>query len=176
MTTQFPENNNRRQSSNLTDEVKEKSSELVDQAQHQANKLTHQAQDQLKSAAKDRKVQAVSSLENVVDAIRTTGQTLRNNQQTDAAQYVDKLAHQVDRVSSYLDEKEIDQIVGDAENLARRKPTLFLAGAFGIGLLVGRFLKSSHPAHEIVPAGYYDQYQVPFEERRSYGPSSLPRS
>jgi ElaB/YqjD/DUF883 family membrane-anchored ribosome-binding protein len=175
MTTQSPEYNNRRQSSNLTEEVKEKTGDLVDQAQHQASKLTHQAQDQIKSAVTDRKSQTVSSLDNMVDAIRSTGQTLRNNQQADAAQYVDQLASQVGRFSSYLDEKEIDQIVGDAEKLARRKPTMFLAGAFGLGLLVGRFLKSSQPAaHEIVPAGYYDEYQVPFEERRSY--DSLPRS
>jgi hypothetical protein len=39
--------------------------------------LTHQAQDQIKSAVTDRKSQTVSSLDNMVDAIRSTGQTLR---------------------------------------------------------------------------------------------------
>jgi hypothetical protein len=157
----------------MTKQAQTKVSELADKAQHQAGQIADQAQEQVKTAARERKAQTVSNLEDISQAIRSTGQTLRDNDQGTVAQYTEKMAQQVDQLANYLDEKEIDQIVGDIENVARRRPELFLAGAFGLGLLVGRFLKSSHKSEAIVPAGYYDTYDIPFEERRSYGP--LPR-
>ena len=40
----------------------------------------------------------------------------------------------------------------DAQRLARRQPALFVGGAFALGLLGARFLKSSSPEHRY--AGY----------------------
>jgi hypothetical protein len=62
--------------------------------------------------------------------------------------YVEKAADQVERVSSYVQERSIRDMAGDLQNFARREPALFLGGAFVIGLVGGRFLKASEKAIE----------------------------
>jgi hypothetical protein len=59
------------------------------------------------------------------------------------AQVAEQAAERVERVSGYLREKDIDQLVREAEDFARRQPALFLGGAFALGVLGARFLKSS---------------------------------
>ncbi|MCL4298524.1 MAG: hypothetical protein KJ077_22495 [Anaerolineae bacterium] len=124
-------------------QAKEVAKQAVEQVQHKAQEVADQAQDQAKSAVAARKDQAVGQLGSVAQAFRTTSNELRNQDNGMIAQYADKAAEQVDRFSSYLEERDIDQLLGDAENFARSKPELFLGGAFLVGLLVGRFIKSS---------------------------------
>ena len=45
----------------------------------------------------------------------------------------------------YLRGKDFDRMVDDLEGFARRQPALFLGGAFMLGLLAARFLKSGNP-------------------------------
>lgn len=124
-------------------QAKEVAKQAVDQVQQKAQEVASQAQDQAKSAVNTRKDQAVEQLGSVAQAIRTTGSELRNQDKGMVAQYADQVADRVDRVSSYLQERDVDQLLEDAENMARRQPELFLGGAFIVGLLVGRFIKSS---------------------------------
>jgi hypothetical protein len=46
----------------------------------------------------------------------------------------------------YLHGKDLDRIVGDVEHFARSQPLMFIGGAFGLGLLAARFLKSTPQA------------------------------
>jgi hypothetical protein len=124
-------------------QAKEVAKQAVDQVQQKAQEVASQAQDQAKSAVAARKDQAAEQLGSVAQAIRTTSGELRNQEQATVAQYVDKVADQVDRISGYLGERDVDQLLEDAENMARRQPELFLGGAFLVGLLLGRFIKSS---------------------------------
>jgi hypothetical protein len=55
------------------------------------------------------------------------------------------MATHVEGVSSYLHAKQFGDVVGDLESFARREPILFAGSAFVVGLLGGRFLKSSRP-------------------------------
>jgi len=124
-------------------QAKEVAKQAVDQVQQKAQEVASQAQDQAKSAVNVRKDQAVEQLGSVAQAIRTTSNELRNQNSGMVAQYADQVADRVDRISGYLQERDVDQLLEDAENMARRQPELFLGGAFIVGLLVGRFIKSS---------------------------------
>ena len=53
-------------------------------------------------------------------------------------------AEKAEEFSTYLAEKNIDELLFDFENFARRKPEIFLGTAFVGGLLLGRFIKSSN--------------------------------
>jgi hypothetical protein len=95
------------------------------------------------STQKDR---ATESLGTIARAVRDTTEPLRNNQQDAIAQYVERAAEQIDRFSNQLRERDVRELIGDAQRFARRQPALFIGAAFAAGMLAARFLKSSSDA------------------------------
>jgi hypothetical protein len=104
-------------------------------------KVKEQATAQL-SSQKDR---ATDGLGSVAQAVRQTTQHLRDNQNDTVARYAEQAAEQIERFSERLRNKDVGELMNDAQQLARRQPALFVGGAFAIGLLGARFLKSSSP-------------------------------
>jgi hypothetical protein len=92
------------------------------------------------STQKDRATEGIGS---VVEAVRQSSQQLRDNQHDTLAQYVDQAVGQLERFSNRLKEKNVGEILQEAQQLARRRPAVFIGSAFAIGLLGARFLKSS---------------------------------
>jgi hypothetical protein len=92
------------------------------------------------STQKDR---ATDSLGSVAQAVRQAAEPLRANQQDAIARYVDQAADQIERLSTQLRERDVSELMADAQRLARRQPAVFIGAAFTIGLLATRFLKSS---------------------------------
>jgi hypothetical protein len=76
----------------------------------------------------------------VANALRETSKSLQGNP---AAPYLDKAADQVERVSRFLKTATAAEAVREVEVFARRDPLLFLGGAFTLGLLGARFIKST---------------------------------
>lgn len=92
------------------------------------------------STQKDR---ATDGLGSVAQAVRQSTQHLRDNKHDGIAQYVDKAADQIDRVSTGLRNRDVTELVSDVQRFARRQPALFIGSAFAIGIIGARFLKSS---------------------------------
>jgi hypothetical protein len=126
--------------------MKQQVGEVTDQVKEQAVQLKDKVAETATGKLEDQKTQAVSSIGNVSEAIRQTGQQLRSNDQEAIAQYIDRAAEQIDQFTGYLRSRDMRQIVGDVESFARREPALFLGGAFVLGLFGARFLKSSSQA------------------------------
>lgn len=131
-----------------------KAADAVDQAKHQGMELVHQAQDkagdivdqvqsQVKEKLTEEKNAASTSLSHVAEAIQEAGRSLRGREQTGLGDYADGAAKMVTNFSQYLQTTEIDNFVGDLQTAARRRPALFIGGFFVVGLIAGRFLKSS---------------------------------
>lgn len=91
------------------------------------------------------KNKATEGLGSVAHAVRDTTQRLRQENHDTVAQYVEQAADQIERFSSRLKDKDVGELMNDAQRLARRQPALFVGGAFAVGLLGARFLKSSSP-------------------------------
>jgi len=91
------------------------------------------------------KDKATDGLGSVAQAVRETTQHLRDNQHDTVARYAEQAADQIDRFSQSLKNKDVGELMNDAQQLARRQPALFVGGAFALGLLGARFLKSSAP-------------------------------
>ena len=94
------------------------------------------------SAQKDK---ATEGLGSVAQAVRQTTQNLRDQQHDTVAQYVERAADQIERISEGLKNKDVTELFDDAQRLARQQPALFIGGAFALGLVGARFLKSSAP-------------------------------
>jgi hypothetical protein len=113
--------------------------EGTDQRSGIVGKVKERASAQL-STQKDR---ATDQLGTIVQAVRHSSERLRENQQETVAEYVEKAAAQLERFSENLREKDVSELLQDAQRLARRQPALFIGGSFAVGLLAARFLKSS---------------------------------
>ena len=92
------------------------------------------------STQKDR---ATDGIGTVAQAVRQASQQLRTQQHDTIANYIDQAANQLEQFSTRLRDKDVGELVRDAQQFARRQPAIFIGSAFAIGLLGARFLKSS---------------------------------
>jgi hypothetical protein len=141
--------------------------DVISQARETASNIAGQAGNKITSRLDAQKDRAAEGLSSIAQALRQTSQQLREqNQQSAAHEYLDSATNQVDRVVNYVRSTDVRGMVGQVEQFARREPVLFFGGAFVLGLLGVRFLKSSgqtDPAYEaptprtesLVPSGSY---------------------
>ena len=115
------------------------------------------------------KDRALDGLGGVADAVRKTTQSLREHQHETLAGYVEQAANQIERFSRNLKNKDVGELVRDAQGLARRQPALFVGSAFAIGLLGARFFKSSSPDRGMNRRGAYGSGYRTDSERSAYG-------
>ena len=90
------------------------------------------------SMAMDR---AGEALEQVAQAIRDTGDQLRQ-ERPEIAGLADTGAQRIDQLSMYLRQHDARALIDDAEQFARRQPAIVIGGGLALGLLVGRLLRS----------------------------------
>jgi ElaB/YqjD/DUF883 family membrane-anchored ribosome-binding protein len=103
------------------------------------NRVKETATAQL-SSQKDR---ATDGLGSIASAVRESSRPLRDKKQDMIAEYVEKAADQLERYSTRLRERDVSELVNDAQQFARRRPALFVGAAFAVGVVAARFLKSS---------------------------------
>jgi ElaB/YqjD/DUF883 family membrane-anchored ribosome-binding protein len=124
-------------------QTKDKAGQVADQAREQASALAGQAQEKVRQTLDEQKERGVGELSSLAQAVRQTSQQLRNQDKPGMAQYVDRAAEQMDRMIDYVDSRNVSELLEEAELFARRHPEGFLGGAFVLGLVAGRFIKSS---------------------------------
>src|SRR5690349_23385539 len=89
------------------------------------------------------KNKATDGIGTVANAVRQASQQLRTQHHETIAEYIDQAAGQIEQFSTRLHDKDIGELVHDAQDFARRRPAVFIGSAFAIGLVAARFLKSS---------------------------------
>jgi hypothetical protein len=116
---------------------------VVEQAKQQATAVIDQAREQVRTRLSEQKDTAASSLGTVAQALHRTAQELEGEQTGPLGDYAHRAADQVERLSGYLQQHDLSDLQREAEYFARRRPALFLGGAFVLGLMAARFMKSS---------------------------------
>jgi len=125
-------------------QAKEQVRNLAQEARRETSKVAGQAGDYVSNLVSHQKDQAADRLGGVAGAIRDVGNRLQEQDQAaGVGQYAMRAADQVDRLSSYLRDRDLKTFFRDTETFARRHPDVFLGGTFLAGLLLARFLKSS---------------------------------
>jgi ElaB/YqjD/DUF883 family membrane-anchored ribosome-binding protein len=127
----------------LMEQAKQQTQHVLQQTQQKAGQVVEQARTQVMDQLSSQKERAAGSLESVAQALRQTGQHLREQDQAPVAGFAEGAADTLERFTGYLNERNVDEMVREVENFARRQPGLFLAGAFALGFMAARFLKSS---------------------------------
>jgi len=118
----------------------------LDQAKDRAQQLVSTAQERVTETVQSRldqqRFRAADSLTSVAQTLRSTSQQFPAGGDG-MARYINQAADRVEDVAHYLHDRELSEIVGQVEDFARRQPAAFLGGAFALGILGARFLKSS---------------------------------
>lgn len=150
-------------------ETQGKAAEVKEQAMNKVVEAKEQVQHQAKEAAATQKSQAVNEINAFAQALRTSGQELEYQNRPAIANYTEQMAEQLERVSQYINERDVDQLLSEAADFARRRPEVFLGGAFVFGVALGRFLSSSNQArYRPEPA---QPLNVPQPSASDYSPS-----
>ena len=92
--------------------------------------------------ADEQKNRAADGLGGIANVFRTAGNELRSENEAVAA-YVDIASDQLRRFADQIRQKGVTDMLDDVHNFARRRPALFIGGAFLLGIGIARFLKSS---------------------------------
>lgn len=97
------------------------------------------------------KERASETLGSLAGAVRSVTQQLRDGGQPAIADYANRAADGIERWSSQLRQQDVQNAIRGVQRFARREPAMFLGLAFGTGLLVARFLKSSSDSSDFYP-------------------------
>ncbi|HEX2914258.1 MAG TPA: hypothetical protein VH186_25895 [Chloroflexia bacterium] len=161
------------------DNARQKTNEVLDQAQEKVGQVADTVRDQATSQINTQKDRAADSLGSVAHMIRQTGDQLKNSDQSTPlaapiASMADQAASKLEDFSGYIRNHNASEIIDGVQDFARREPALFLGGAFALGLLASRFLRSSTPSQSGGNQNQWSQGQS-WNSNRSYQ-SSYDRS
>jgi hypothetical protein len=143
--------------SDVKSQIREVKNQVVD---HAKTTLT-QARDSAASSLTDSKGRLAEQVTHVANAFRTTTDHLRQNDQPQLAGYADGVARQAERLAGYLRTADFRAMGDDVRDLARRQPALVVGGAFALGLLAARFLKSSDRKTRAETRGEFHRAGIP---------------
>jgi hypothetical protein len=114
-----------------------------DQSSKRDSGLVNRVKESATAQLSTQKNRATEGLGTVAQVVRQSTQQLREHKQEAIAGYVEQAADQIDKLSQRLRDKDVTELLSDVQQLARRQPALFIGGAFALGLIGARFLKSS---------------------------------
>jgi len=145
----------------LVNETQDRLNQVVDQTQDAAGQVTHQAKQQATTQLASQKDRAVDSLITVAQALRQTSQHLHEQEQGMIAGYVEQVAERVERATNHLRSRDVPQLLSETQDLARRRPGLFIGSAIALGFVGGRFLMSSGRSATASPSSTLSPVSAP---------------
>jgi len=121
--------------------------DLLQHAKEAGGQIVNQVQQRAGSQINRQKESAAAELSEVANTVRRIRETLGGEENGTiaqyAAQYTDKAANSIERLSNYIREQDPKQLLNDVQNFGRRRPALLLGGAFLLGFAGARLIKSS---------------------------------
>ena len=102
-----------------------------------------------RQAANIGKDQVAERIAHLGTAFKRTGEALRDEEQAALSHYAETIGERIESAAHHLRDRPISELAHDVENFARREPAIFFGGAFLLGFVAARFLKSSAREEEI---------------------------
>jgi ElaB/YqjD/DUF883 family membrane-anchored ribosome-binding protein len=131
--------------SSLTSDMKESASTASRAIKEQASQFASDVGHELGKTAEEQKARGVDAIQCFARAMTSAAAELEN-QSPQVAEYVRDAAQKVAGLSEKIAQRDVNELVRAATELARSQPLLFIGGAVAIGFAVSRFLMSSAKA------------------------------
>lgn len=117
---------------------------LGEQVRDVGAKMVDAARERVRGSFEKQQHRAADQIAGVADALRDAADRLSaEDQGLGTAKYVRGAADKAAQFADQVRERGLDDLVGQAEGLARRQPELFVGGALLAGIALGRFLRST---------------------------------
>jgi F0F1-type ATP synthase membrane subunit b/b' len=128
--------------------AQEQATQAIDQVVSQTVDTVSQVKEQAGSVFMDQRDRAVAGLSSLADALREASRTLANQADGNGASatmspFIEDVAHRLSSSADFLREKDVRQILDEAEDLARRQPVMFAGALFAVGVVGARLLKGT---------------------------------
>ena len=117
-----------------------------------AQSATRQAQEAGRDFIYEQRENLAQRVDQYTEAMRSACDKLRSEEGNVLAGPAQKAVDQLERMSGYLREKQIPDVLDDLESYARRKPEVVFGGLFVVGLAAARFFKASRKRPQRGPA------------------------
>ena len=128
-------------------DVKEKGQELVSSTQEQfstkAQELGEDASFQVRKQLDQRSTQAGEQVQAMSHALQSGVEQLRSEGKDVSAKVMAQVAERADDLGAYLQSAQADQMLGDLERFARRRPWVTAGVGVLAGFVASRFVKAS---------------------------------
>jgi hypothetical protein len=111
------------------------------------------ARDQAGSLVEERKTAAADELTDLSEALRQASEHLRARSRSMIAGFAQTTADQVESLATSVRDRDIVELLDDAQRFARRQPEVFFAGAVLLGFLFTRALRSTRASRAPTPTG-----------------------
>jgi hypothetical protein len=128
--------------SEAASDLKDRGEQLVDEGKEMGRELADRAGEAARSRADEEKDRLAGGIRAVANALRRGSDQLPEDQRT-YGRMLEGVADRVSNASRYLDERDVNALTRDVRRVARDHSAAFLGGAFVLGLVGARFLKSS---------------------------------
>jgi len=126
----------------VTESAKAHAAEVTDEARRQAAHLVEEGRSQLRSTASQQTDRAAEFLQGIGDQLNAMARG-EKAPEGPLADLVQEGAARVEHLASRLRTGGYEMALRDVQSFARRRPGMFLASAFGAGLLAGRLVKNT---------------------------------
>jgi hypothetical protein len=121
--------------------------DLLQHAKQATGNIVNKVQQQAGSQLTRGKESAATELSQVANAVRRLRENLPQQEMGPIARvvgdYGEKAANSLERLSTYVRDKEPKELLNDVQNFGRRQPALLLGGAFLLGFAGARLIRSS---------------------------------
>lgn len=153
--------------------VSERAKEDVRELGHQASEKVAEAKEQARSFASDQKDLAAGQINGVAAAITRVAEELDGSDQKTVARYARDLASGLSSFGKTVEDRDVDDLMGMAQDFGRRQPVAFLGAAALAGFVASRFaLASAHRRDAKAASATAATGTFSDERSSSYSPAS----
>lgn len=118
-----------------------------DKIREKASGLADGAKDAVRSQYQRTMSSVVGELNSLAGALRGAGEHIQSQNQSQLAVTITgRIADRITSFAETLDGRDLEEVMDNLNDFARRKPAVFLGGAAAIGFFAARFVKSSATA------------------------------
>jgi hypothetical protein len=128
----------------LTDGVTRAAKDTASQFGDATLNMANSAKDKVESEVTRQKSVGSDYIESIAQATERAAKEFESDL-PQAAHYIHQASEQIQGIADNVRERDVRELIGEVQELARRQPTLFFSGAVLVGFAALRFLKSAGP-------------------------------